>query len=86
MSLMRNHQQLCQPVECTFCGTEFGTVGGVWDAAAGERVFCCPPCAIAVLPKLIADSLHIPHQHAAKSVIPAILASYWEAVASRNSK
>lgn len=46
---------------CTFCRKEFSQwlhQGGEWHTAQGA-IHCCHQCAIDVLPRLMADSVHI---------------------------
>jgi hypothetical protein len=83
MSQMKDHPFWPDGAGCTFCSANVGKTGGVWDVADGTHVFCCPRCAINVLPNLIADSAHIGAYGHAQYLVPRILASFWQGVSAR---
>ena len=84
-----------QSSPCTFCGTPHANDyrGGEWHGPVGT-VYCCAACATAVVPVLIADSIHLNTKsgigvaspyHQAGARWPLAEKTFWKALTSRLS-
>lgn len=75
---------------CSFCNKEAANhqyQGGEWHTPSGT-IRCCHHCAVEVLPRLMADSVHIAHDgyREGGSALEQATGNFWKGMAARLSK
>lgn len=67
---------------CSFCQKNAAT--SMWTLKGGDALFCCPECAVSVLPAITADSLQMPTNRMHLNwYVERAVSSFWKALAIR---
>lgn len=92
-----SHHLTCNDPVCSFCGEEIrpqALSGGQWNGSGVHfEMYCCGRCAVDVLPRWMADSIHVMparpggggEYRSAHQALPKILTNFWMALCARAS-